>query len=84
MCCEPCKTILSLGISLTWVSVLQRYHIILNFIAMKKPQPKVKAKKKRADKYDTKLTINGTFEDVIKVSVIPMRELKEEKNHNKK
>ena len=28
-----------------------------------------KAKKKRGDKYDGKLTINGSFEDVIKVSV---------------
>lgn len=28
-----------------------------------------KAKKKRADKYDEKLAINGTFEDVIGVSV---------------
>ena len=31
-----------------------------------------KAKKKRAEKYDTKLAINGTFADVIKVSTIPM------------
>ena len=30
-----------------------------------------KAKKKRADKYDEKLAINGSFEDVIKVSVKP-------------
>ena len=30
-----------------------------------------KAKKKRADKYDNKLAINGSFEDVIKVSVTP-------------
>ncbi|MDP4212258.1 MAG: hypothetical protein Q8926_06495 [Bacteroidota bacterium] len=30
-----------------------------------------KAKKKRADKYDTKLAIEGSFEDVIKVSVTP-------------
>ena len=28
-----------------------------------------KAKKKRAEKYDAKLAINGSFEDVIKVSV---------------
>lgn len=28
-----------------------------------------KAKKKRADKYDSKLAINGSFEDVIKVMV---------------
>jgi hypothetical protein len=31
-----------------------------------------KAKKARADKYDTKLAINGTFVDIIKASVIPM------------
>ena len=30
-----------------------------------------KAKKKRADKYDSKLAINGSFEDVIKVMVTP-------------
>jgi len=30
-----------------------------------------KAKKKRADKYDSKLVINGSFEDVIKVMVTP-------------
>jgi hypothetical protein len=30
-----------------------------------------KEKKKRADKYDTKLAINGSFEDVIKVMVTP-------------
>lgn len=30
-----------------------------------------KAKKKRASKYDQKLAINGTFEDVIRVSVQP-------------
>ena len=30
-----------------------------------------KAKKKRADKYDNKLAITGSFEDVIKVSVTP-------------
>jgi len=30
-----------------------------------------KTKKKRADKYDTKLAINGSFDDVIKVSVTP-------------
>ena len=28
-----------------------------------------KAQKKRADKYDSKLAINGSFEDVIKVMV---------------
>jgi hypothetical protein len=36
-----------------------------NFICM------AKAKKKRADKYDNKLAINGSFDDVIKVSVTP-------------
>ncbi len=39
-------------------------------------------KKKRADHYDEKLSINGSFEDVIKVSVTqappPMTENKEE------
>jgi hypothetical protein len=30
-----------------------------------------KAKKKRADKYDSKPAINGGFEDVIKVMVTP-------------
>jgi hypothetical protein len=39
-----------------------------NFIFM------AKAKKKRADKYDTKLAINGSFEDVIKVMVTPSKQ----------
>jgi hypothetical protein len=30
-----------------------------------------KAKKKRQDKYDNNLAINGSFDDVIKVSVTP-------------
>ena len=30
-----------------------------------------RTKKKRADKYDEKLAINGSFENVIKVSVTP-------------
>jgi hypothetical protein len=30
-----------------------------------------KAKKKRADKYDTKLAINATFDEIIKVSTEP-------------
>jgi hypothetical protein len=30
-----------------------------------------KEKKKRADKYDEKLAINGSFEEVIKVMVTP-------------
>jgi len=33
----------------------------------------VKAKKKRADEYDTRLSINDSFEDVIKVSVTPSK-----------
>ena len=41
-----------------------------------------KAKKKRAEKYDTKLAINATFADFIKLSVIPM-EKKEEKPKDK-
>jgi hypothetical protein len=40
---------------------------------------KKKPSKKRAEKYNTKLAINGTFEDVMKVSATPMRELKEDK-----
>jgi hypothetical protein len=32
-----------------------------------------KAKKKRADECDNKLAIDGSFEDVIKVSVAPSR-----------
>lgn len=30
------------------------------------------SKKPSAEKYDTKLAVNGTFADVIKASVIPM------------
>jgi hypothetical protein len=30
-----------------------------------------KAKKKRASKYDTKLAINASFDEIIKVSVTP-------------
>jgi hypothetical protein len=30
-----------------------------------------KAKKKRADKYDTKLAINASFDEIIKVSTEP-------------
>jgi len=40
---------------------------------------KSKPKKERAKNYDTKLAINGTFEDVIKVSVTPMPAKKETK-----
>jgi hypothetical protein len=36
-----------------------------------------KAKKKRADKYDTKLAINGSFEEVIKVMVTPSKSEKQ-------
>jgi hypothetical protein len=45
-----------------------------------------KAKKKRADKYDTKLAINGSFEDVIKVMVTPGKPepKKEDKSKKKK
>jgi hypothetical protein len=32
-----------------------------------------KAKKKRASKYDEKLAINASFEDVIKVSATPYK-----------
>lgn len=32
-----------------------------------------KAKKKRAKKYEEKLSIKGSFEDVIKVSVTPKK-----------
>jgi hypothetical protein len=37
-----------------------------------------KPKKGRAKNYDTKLKINGSFNDVMKVFVDPMRQLKEE------
>lgn len=46
-----------------------------------------KAKKVRAKKYDEKLAINGTFADVIKVSVQPATKKEEEpkkKNPRKK
>jgi hypothetical protein len=33
-----------------------------------------KAKKKRADKYDNKLAINGSFEDVIKAMFTPTKQ----------
>jgi hypothetical protein len=48
-----------------------------NFTIMAKAMKKahVKSKKKRADKYDEKLAIKGTFADVIKVSVVPIHEL---------
>lgn len=35
-----------------------------------KPDKKPKEPKKRAEKYDSKLAINGTFEDVIKASFL--------------
>lgn len=35
-----------------------------------KPENKPKEVKKRAEKYDSKLAIKGTFEDVIKVSFL--------------
>ncbi|HSZ85957.1 MAG TPA: hypothetical protein VK787_07990 [Puia sp.] len=39
--------------------------------------------KERAKNYDTKLAVNGTFEDVIKVSVTPMPAQKKTKRKNK-
>ena len=42
-----------------------------------------KAKKKRADKYDEKLAIEGTFEDVIKVSVPPQPKQPDPKQEKK-
>lgn len=47
---------------------------------MKKTTKKKPPSKKRADKYDPKLKITGSFEDVIKVSVTP----KSDKTPNKK
>ena len=41
--------------------------------ATKKPSPKPK---KRADKYDEKLKINGSFEDLAKALVTPMQPIK--------
>jgi hypothetical protein len=50
-----------------------------NFVIM------AKAKKKRASKYDEKLAINGSFEDVIKVMVTPTKqEPKKDKKSAKK
>jgi hypothetical protein len=43
-----------------------------------------KAKKPRAEKYDTKLAINGTFGDVIKVSAQPMPKKEKPKDKPKK
>ena len=43
-----------------------------------------KAKKKRADKYDNKLAINGSFEDVVKVSVTPGKPVTKPVNPPKK
>lgn len=43
-----------------------------------------KAKKKRVDKYDTKLSINGSFEDVIKVMVTPSKPEPEKADKPKK
>ena len=42
------------------------------------------AKKKRAEKYDKKLAIKGSFEDVIKVSVKPNQKKTEPKTKNTK
>jgi hypothetical protein len=43
-----------------------------------------KAKKKRAKTYDEKLAINGSFEDVIKVSVQPNPQPRPKPKPNKK
>jgi hypothetical protein len=43
-----------------------------------------KAKKMRAGKYDTRLAINGTFSDVIKVSFQPMLKKEEMQKKNNK
>ena len=39
-----------------------------------------KAKKKRADKYEKKLKISGSFEDVIKLSTQPMKKKEDPKD----
>ncbi len=44
-------------------------------MAAKKKQPKIKPKK-RADKYDEKLQIKGTFEDLVKALVTPKQPIK--------
>jgi hypothetical protein len=41
-----------------------------------------KPKKKRAETYDPKLKITGSFEDVIKVSVTPQKAIEKPKKHN--
>jgi hypothetical protein len=51
---------------------------------MKKPQVKTKPKKKRSSKYDEKLAINGTFEEVIKISANYTPPKKEKKKSAKK
>ena len=43
-----------------------------------------KTSKKRADKYDPKLAIKGSFDDVIKVSVTPKKEDQPKKDKEKK
>jgi hypothetical protein len=43
-----------------------------------------KSPKKRASKYDKKLAINGSFEDVIKVSVQPNKPTEKPKKQAKK
>lgn len=43
-----------------------------------------KAKKKRADKYEEKLKIHGSFADVIKVSVQPEKKQEPPKKKAKK
>lgn len=43
-----------------------------------------KAKKQRAEKYDKKLSINGSFEDVIKLSAQPLKKADRPKENLKK
>jgi hypothetical protein len=43
-----------------------------------------KAKKKRADKYDTKLAINATFDEIIKVSAEPYKPVDKKTDKPKK
>jgi hypothetical protein len=51
-----------------------------NFVSM------AKANKKRASKYDEKLAINASFDEIIKVSATPYKPKakKEQKTNNKK
>jgi hypothetical protein len=60
-----------------WISILKGQKRC-NFIFM------AKEKKKRATKYDEKLAINGSFEEVIKLSATPYKPKKEKKPVKKK